>query len=355
MTTRRAEIFALGLAAALHVALVVATRAVRVADEAGEAKRRSDACDDVAELSTAVIDAPELAALGSLDRQGGATAGDAVGGTGRGTAGDAVLTGPRAAHGTTDADTPGAALAPAPAPALAPAPEPGAAWSFSSTRVVTDVGAARFGAAPADVGGSANEPDDAASAQAATNALLEGLTAHDIASGTSRGGPLLAAVEEAARQPEAPSLGVAVFDVTVSREGAPQVSLVDAKDDAPGWTKLGAAIARAAARRQATVRLPERATAIRVRIRVEAVDRLADGTDVAAAGKTTAEVHRGTLERTGNRADLPHAELAHKGRLCSVRAGIDPFAPYVDGSCSPENALPPQRRVAARILSETRL
>jgi hypothetical protein len=236
-------------------------------------------------------------------------------------------------------------------------------WSFSATRVDTDVGIARFRGAPGatSASGGAHGADTASAAAesglAATNALLEGITAHDIAAGTSRGGPVLAAVEEAAHGADAPSLGTAVFDITVAKNGAPQVSLVEANRDAASWNTLGSAIAALTAKRQGTVHLPDGARGLRVRVRVEAVDRLSDGADVSRYAKGARnEAHAGgTLERTGKLEDLPHAEFSTEGKICNAHAGVDLLGPYVRGGCSPENGLPARRTVAARIVSETRL
>jgi hypothetical protein len=347
----RREGLALGGAVALHLAIVLGARAVRVPPPE---LATSAAPVTPVEVFEVAMEPPDLAPSSAASpspawpesRARSASVPAAVnepsalgGGALRGGGGGlAVLTAPSVSAG------------------LAPAPEPSDGWSFSSARIATDLGAARFGgAAAANEASHADEASAPASALAATNALLDGIAAHDIATGVSRGGPLLAAVEDAAHRPDAPSLGAAVFDITVSKIGAPQVSLASASDDPGAWTKLGAEIATLTAKRQATVHLPDNAQGIRVRIRVEAVDRLADGTDVASTGKTTTNVHKGTMVRTGNVEDLPHADVAHQGRICSGRVGVNPLGPYIDGSCSPENALPPQRRVAARIVSETRL
>ena len=248
-------------------------------------------------------------------------------------------------------------LAPAPPVARAVDSAGGGDWSLATTRPDMNLGAGRFTAPAA---GTATEADPGAAATSglgATNALLEGISAHDVAGGTSRGGPILAAVEEAAHRGDAPSVGVATFDITVSRSGAPHVTLVDSKDDAAGWTKLGAAIATSTAKRQATLHLPDHGDGLRVRIRVEAVDRLADGTDVSkyAHGAVNKTNVGGTLERTGRLEDLPHAEVSREGKVCNVHAGVNLLGPYIAGGCSPENTLPARRTVAARIVSETRL
>lgn len=352
--TSRAQVrehVALGGALGLHVVLLIlaarapAMRAATVPDSEEVAARSP------VELSTEWIEAPELSADGPAVVAPAAPA--AVGA--RAPAERLAVDRPPSLAGTV--------------PAASPSPSPassaeGGDWSFSATRVDTDVGAARFrgatGLAGPDVASTGAQSAAAAAAQsglAVTNALLDGLTAHDIATGTSRGGPLLAAVEEAAHGADAPSLGVAVFEITVPRNGAPQVSLVGADRDEAAWNRLGSQIAALTARRQATVHLPDGAQGLRVRVRVEAIDRLVDGTDVSRYDKGARnEAHAGgTLERTGKVEDLPHAEVSSEGKVCNVHAGVNVLGPYLAGGCSPENTLPARRTVAARIMSETRL
>lgn len=238
------------------------------------------------------------------------------------------------------------------APAVV-ATEPGT-WSFSTTAPV-DVLAAR----PL-VGPVTPEPAPAPSAArppSRTGGLVEGLDARDREVGLGHGGPVLSAVEEAARVPgESAPEGHATFEVTVHRSGSVNVSVRNATDGT--WESLREAIVRGVAAKRVT--LPTSASGMRFVIAIDARVQWPDGKRSADVG-TKPLLSMGPGSKTPNQPGLsfqnvPMVGVVHQGKVCSVGGAVYPGFVAIGGGCSPENIGQPAARIVhGRIESEARL
>jgi hypothetical protein len=246
---------------------------------------------------------------------------------------------------------------------------PTGSWSFSPltepAHAELAMGTARYRVAVPDA------PDTVSTAMS----LDDG---HDVALGVGRGGPVRSAVEEAVSASASGMLGMATFDVTVDRSGKVLVDLVDARGDSAPWEHVRDPIRQLVERKP--VRLPEQGRGLRVRVHVEATEKLADGRDVRSLGTSGG----GTLGQVGTDSvamkEMPNVHLEHRGKVCTARVAVGPtggdlaaqtdfgsdspgaasllpslLTPLtVGGGCSPENiGSPAQRRVAARVVGET--
>jgi hypothetical protein len=106
---------------------------------------------------------------------------------------------------------------------------------------------------------------------------------------------VLAAAESAARDAEAPAVGSATFVVLVFADNQVRVELANADADADRWARVGDSLARSLDARR--VRVPPGARGWRVVVRVDAVERLADGRDVRTLHGPRAEVEPSALQR----------------------------------------------------------
>jgi hypothetical protein len=252
-------------------------------------------------------------------------------------------------------------------------PFPGS-WTFSATRpdqtVELSLGASRYKALP--------EPAPTGKEVPAVPVFAE-LEEQDVERGLARGGPVAIAIEDVVRQSASGMLGVALFDVTLDRSGSVRVDLVRG-DGAPApWEELRSPIQDSVAKQ--SVRLPEQAHGLHVRVRVEAKETFADGREVKSLGNS-AGVSAG---RVGTESvamkELPNVYIEHRGKVCSGRVSVGPnggdlaagtnfgSAPgggglgplpsiltplTLSGSCSLENIGSPARRtVAARVVQES--
>ena len=241
----------------------------------------------------------------------------------------------------------------------------GEGWSFSVTRpgsVDLSLGARRYQVPIPDAsqaGAGTTERDVAKRLFAAT-------TERDNQLGLGRGGPVRSAIEEAVRS-ERGLLGAALFEVTLDHAGVVRVDLVESGGDGASWDRLRDPVARLVAARP--VRLPENGRGLRVSVRVEAVERLADGRSVGSLG---GGVHA-SAGQVGTESvamkEMPNVGIEHRGKVCSGRLSVSPTgdpsqgplpAPLTPltfgGGCSPENiGVAPRRVVAARVVGETQL
>ena len=321
-----------------------------------------------------------------------------------------AIPGTAGGHGATGAKT-RAAEAESPKPladgtgAESPA-DPG--WSFSPFAMPLDPRAALTPDVVRDHG--YDEPPDATGparpvhvTRSTTGGLAEGLAAHDVAIGMSRGGAALAAVEDAARSNDAPSDGHATFEIVVGREGKVEARVLAAGADLPGWERVAAEAARGLDPRR--VRLPSGARGWRVVVDVEAKVELADGRDVkslhgartSVAPSVLTKAIEGTSDDRGSSTGpggpdhvggdptdlppvgvlgsgspngvgaavltslaarvLPTPTLDASGRVCSGALAVSPTGLSLSGSCSLENLVirKTSRVVSGRIASEAPL
>jgi hypothetical protein len=193
--------------------------------------------------------------------------------------------------------------------------------------------------------------------------VAEALDARDAALGLGRGGAVLSALEGAFASSDAPSEGIATFDVGIDTSGHVSVAVVDVSVASPGWARVAAA-ARAAID-PARVRIPPGARGWRVVARVEAKAQYPNGADPKKLG-TSVTASPGSLAEDKNRPDahapplvlekVPGVTLAHSGKVCSVNVTLGLTLSPISGGCDPSNiGMKPLRVVHARIVSEGRL
>ncbi len=119
-----------------------------------------------------------------------------------------------------------------------PAPrEPaGSAWTFSPSSASSAAIDLRAGVTP-DLVAPAHSSELPAGASV-TGGLAEGLVARDVELGLGRGGPVLTAVEEAARMSDDPVDGNATFGVSVFSDGAVVATLLGASSHSASWSRV---------------------------------------------------------------------------------------------------------------------
>jgi hypothetical protein len=255
---------------------------------------------------------------------------------------------------------------------------PQGSWTFSPLQPVTapdlSLGISRYRVAvPEQTRGAS----DSASGERRPFAAAD---PRDLALGLGRGGPVRSAVQEAVQASDSGVLGLALFDVTLGQAGEIQVDLVEAKGDTAPWDRLRDSIARLVAGK--AVRLPETGHGLRVRVRVDAAERFADGREARSLG-TDARVTPGEAGTDSvAMKEMPNVHAERRGKVCSGRVAIGPSggdlaagtnfgrdtrgqAPQrpglatpltISGGCSPENIGGSARRVvAAQVIGETHL
>ncbi len=267
--------------------------------------------------------------------------------------------GPRARAGTMRSrpvvePTADGAEQPAPSGSAAPASE----WSFSPTAAGSArpnvLGLNEHTGALARLGGVTVEsaPRDAAGLAGAMDAI-------DRARGAARGGPLKDAVEEAARSPNAPAEGSAVFEIVVGPSHLATTRLLEASSDEAGWAALRAAIDVAA--RQKTLRFPvgRPNDALRVVVRVSAEQRFPNGQRVRDLGAHVSKTELGLKDDAApgeSKLTLPSATLHLRGKVCSLSLTLGVSASPIAGGCDPEAiGARSARRVRTEIVSEERI
>lgn len=243
---------------------------------------------------------------------------------------------------------------PAPNGSAAPASE----WSFSPTAAGSArpnvLGLNEHTGALARLGGVTVEsaPRDAAGLAGALDAI-------DRARGAARGGPLKDAVEEAARSPNAPAEGSAVFAIVVGPSHLATTRLLEASSDEAGWAALRAAIDVAA--RQKTLRFPvgRPNDALRVVVRVSAEQRFPNGQRVRDLGAHVSKTELGLKDDAApgeSKLTLPSATLHLRGKVCSLSLTLGVSASPIAGGCDPEAiGARSARRVRTEIVSEERI
>jgi hypothetical protein len=185
---------------------------------------------------------------------------------------------------------------------------------------------------------SLSVPDEGAPKAASTSGgVVEALDTIDAARGLGRGGPMRAAVEQAARSGDAPVRGTATFTVVLFSDGKVDVRVADEQAD---WSRLIPVVRDAL--RSANVRLPPSARGLRVTVAVKATVQYPDGYQPPDEAHVSARVRDG----------LPALDVEYHGRRCAAAATIAPGGAALGGGCS---AGTPLRLVSTRIVAEERL
>jgi hypothetical protein len=268
------------------------------------------------------------------------------------TAHGAVLPRERVSREASSAPPGGVGEAPAVAP-TASARDDG--WTFTPTKPVDVTDPAFVARAVRGVGVAPDAPEGASRS---AGGLGEALEAHDVEMGLGSGGPVLSALEAAARDTDAPVEGWALFDVAVDTSGRVSVVLDDVSSGQPAWARVGAAAGHVVDPKR--VRIPPGARGWHVVVRVEAKIQYPDGTKPKDLGGHV-ETSAGELSGKNPYPErLPGARLVARGKVCSVALDLSLDVlrglPLLSGGCSPENAgALPLRIVSGRIMSEGRL
>jgi hypothetical protein len=278
-------------------------------------------------------------------------------------------------------------------------PRPSDGWSLSTVPLRIDVRAA----VTPDLVAPADGPEPLSNGQSGgsrTGGVAEGLAAHDVELGLGRGGPILTAVESAARSSDAPLDGSATFEALALADDTVTVRLVRADSAADGWARVGESAARSVP--PGKVRVPPGTRGWRVVLRIDATMRLVDGRPVSSlhGPRTSLEPSalRAMMERkpgdpdpratagpsdgAGGSAEppplggalgpppsspkaagaiaqaiaqrvLPTPTLTVNGKICNIAVTLTPMGVGAGGGCSFENIGRGTRRtVSGRILSE---
>jgi hypothetical protein len=203
-----------------------------------------------------------------------------------------------------------------------------------------------------------------------TGGVQEGLEARTRALGLGPSGRVISAFHQAARADEAPQIGKASFQVTVTQAGAVEIALVSSTEPVTGWQTVAT---RAATEiRRALPRIPSGRAGVRLIVELVAEE-------VMPSGLRTKELHGPRLEVTPPRlrssgaqkaelearnptagtdgvplsetkanAEIPGVYVAGRGKLCGYRLGVTPLGPLLQGGCDFAGAgSKPQRIVRA--------
>jgi hypothetical protein len=213
---------------------------------------------------------------------------------------------------------------------------------------------------PVGASGPRGRPVVRAPPVSSTGGLQEGLEAHDRALGIGPAGRVASALFKAAHAPDAPETGVALFNVTVLKSGAVEVSLGDSTDRR--WQAVAQHAAEAL--RQAPPRIPPPREGYRLTLRITAEETMPNGlkrkdlhgarleatplrfTDQKTAEREaelknpTAGVGPDRQEFRGSpiNMELPGVYVTGTGKTCSYRIGISPLGLLLQGGCDPVNA-----------------
>jgi len=192
-----------------------------------------------------------------------------------------------------------------------------------------------------------------------TGGLQEGLEASDRKLGMGPAGRVATALFQAAHTPDAPETGTALFNVTVLRTGAVEVTLGETTDRR--WQAVATHAAEAL--RQSPPRIPPPREGYRLTLRITAEETMPNGLkrkelhgarleveaprfhDLRAAQREI-ELKNPTLGVGPDAAvsgspigmDLPGVYVTGVGKVCSYRFGISPAGLSLQGGCDPSNA-----------------
>lgn len=341
---KRRETWPFVIACTLHVALLVALRPPP-APSVSAPKGSEPLVELVLEPEPAGPSAPTSATRSAPRRANGAS-GRGARSQGSGVVAAIAAAGERGASSPSRVPSLVAPIGPE------PAARPSEGWAFNPTGKV-DLGLGdtrgalvRQMAANGQLGGEG---------EASPGHLVEALDALDVERGFGRGGPVVQAVEDAARDPGAPPEGVAIFDITIERSGAISVRVSEETANREDWERLTTYVASAVKKR--AVRIPDGAQGLRVGVRVEAKIRYPDGRDPKKSGAFASSTGLTTHE-TKDHVDivLPSVTVGVRGKVCSGGLTLSAAGPSLSGGCSPENVgTHPERVVAGRQTYEARM
>lgn len=193
-----------------------------------------------------------------------------------------------------------------------------------------------------------------------TGGLQEGLEASDRKLGMGPSGRVATALFQAAHAPDAPETGTALFDVTVLRTGAVEVTLGETSDRR--WQAVATHAAEAL--RQAPPRIPPPREGYRLTLRITAEETMPNGLKRKQLHGARLEVDppRFRDQRAAEREielknpvvgvgpdqqdfrgapivmDVPGVYVTGVGRVCSYRFGISVTGLLLQGGCDPANA-----------------
>ena len=230
----------------------------------------------------------------------------------------------------------------------------GAAWFRPSAVVDLRLNASAGTSASVGAGSGADRPQEQAPPAATTGGLAEGLDAADFARGMGRGGPVLAAVHEAARSADAPTFGKATFSVVIGEDGNVDVDVTAASADSKAWERLRPAIVTALFGKP--IRVAPRTKGLRVVVQVEASERFPGGGEPTPVSKQGVAIvsSAGKITETKDelKIELPRVGLTYRSRNCGGGILIGPGGATAGAGCQTGVAM---RVVEARIVREERL
>lgn len=266
----------------------------------------------------------------------------------------------KASHGRTDPRTesipaPAAieALRPMTDGTASPTPETGTtsdpAWTFDP-RGSVDVTSPGFVAQALQNGADKADPTRATGASA-TGGLTEGLAARDVALGLGQGGPVLSALEDAARRVGGPVDGFATFDVGIDTSGHVSVSVTNVSSAYDSWARVASvAVASVDTRR---IHIPPGHRGWRVAVRVEAKEQFPNGLRPRELGTHVTTTGAKIAKDSMVMESVPSVTVATTGKVCGVGLTVSILGPGIVGGCNPENAgMPAVRIVSGHVIDE---
>jgi hypothetical protein len=268
---------------------------------------------------------------------------------------------------------------------------PATDWSFSPLAAGADPRASTVRDLAVPPASSGSLP----STHSTTGGVAEGLAAKDVALGLGRGGPILAAAEQAARSTDAPMQGGATLEIAGHADGTVAAHVVNADGDSEGWAEVASAIGRSLD--PTRVRIPRGRHGVAVTVRLDARVQLADGRDVRSlhgpqvsvapsviqsaiegkanldgapsSGDTTSndpppigalgrhpssKATAGAVAQAVAQRVLPTPTVSVSGKICSASLSVTPFGVGMSGGCSFENiGNGTARVVSGHIVSES--
>jgi hypothetical protein len=252
---------------------------------------------------------------------------------------------------------------------------------------------AAFGVPSDDAGRSARRPLVRAPIASKSGGLQEGLEARTRALGLGPSGRVVSALRGAAHRKDAPELGKARFQITVTRDGVVEVSVASATEPRDAWE----AVARNAAAdlRRKPPRIPSDRAGARLVVELVADERFPNGVgskslsgphlEAAAPRLRSVEEGRKEIEAMNPTAandsvplqeqiantEVPGVFVAGQNKVCKYRTGVtplgtlqapsgnserDPGAEFrIQGACDPSNLGAKAARVVRVAVVEERM
>jgi hypothetical protein len=203
-----------------------------------------------------------------------------------------------------------------------------------------------------------------------TGGVQEGLEARTRALGLGPSGRVISAFHQAARSAEAPQIGKASFQVTVTQAGTVEIALASSTAPVAGWQAV--ATKAAAEIRRALPRIPSGRAGVRLTVELVAEEVMPNGLrtqelhgprlEVAPPRFRSSESQKAELKARNPTAgtdsvplneakanvEIPGIYVAGRGKVCGYRLGVTPLGPLLQGGCDFAGAgSKPQRIVRA--------